>query len=149
MFELAQEIVREERGYKFGHGKSRSKKVTQQSGSETPKRPKIDAEERHHRIETLKEQLKDTNKHIDQKGRRIEQAQGIQNYKLCDQLSEEITALKSKRSEIESSLRALQWKDQRSARYFARKNIADTSTDDPSTDLGGPSDADAHPEPFL
>ena len=125
LFELAKDKLHES-GYMFAKGKSRSKKLNQvdEEESERPRREKIDQQERHHRIETLKEELQDTNKHIGVKDKRIEQAQTIQNYKLCDQLSAEVTTLKSKRREIESSLRALQRKEQRSAKYFARKASA-------------------------
>ena len=110
----------------FAKGKSRSKKLhpVDEEESERPRREKIDLQERHHRIETLKEELQDTNKHIGVKEKRIEQAQTIQNYKLCDQLSAEVTTFKSKWREIESSLRALQHKEQRSAKYFACKASA-------------------------
>ena len=123
LFELAKDKLHES-GYVFAKGKSRSKKLhpVDEEESERPlRRGKIDLLERHHCIETLKEELQDTNKHIGLKEKRIEQAQTIQNYKLCDQLSAEVTTLKSKRREIESSLRALQRKEQRSAKYFARK----------------------------
>ena len=111
----------------FAKGKSSSKKLNpvDEEESERPRRNKIDQQERHHRIETLKEELQDTHKHIGVKEKRIEQAaQTIQNYKLCDQLSAEVITLKSKQREIESSLRALQCKEQRSAKYFARKASA-------------------------
>ena len=120
LFELAKDKLHES-VYMFAKGKSRSKKL---NPVDEARREKINQQERHHRIETLKEELQDTNKHIGVKEKRIEQAQTIQNYKLCDQLYAEVTTLKSKRREIESSLRALQRKEQRSAKYFARKASA-------------------------
>ncbi len=140
---MAQDIVREDHSYKFAHGKSRSKKVVTPSESEAPKREKIDLEERRQRINTLQEQIKDVNKHVVLKERRIEQSQGIHNYKLCDQLMEEVDSLKSRRSDLESSLRTLQRKDKRSARYFAYKNaplrpdtsVGDTSVGNTSTEI--------------
>lgn len=108
-------------------GKSRSKKHNPVNEEERPRREKIDLQERQHRIESLKEQLQDTNKHIDVKEKRIEQVQAVQNYKLCDQISTEVTTLKAKRREIESSLQALQRKEQKSAKYFSRKALASTT----------------------
>ena len=124
LLELAKDKLHES-GYVYAKGKSRSRKFStlDEVDKERPKRVKIDQQERQHQIDTLKEQLQDNNKHISIKERRIEQAQGLQNFKLCDQLSEEVTQLKSKRREIESALRALQRKEQRSARYFARKSL--------------------------
>ena len=125
LLELAKDELHES-GYVYAKGKSRSKKFNLVSEEEERpiKREKIDKQERQHRIETLKEQLQDNNKHISIKEKRIEQAQGVQNYKLCDQLSAEVTELKTKRREIESLLRALQRKEQRSAKYFSRKSLA-------------------------
>ena len=154
LFDMAQDVVREDRCYKFAHGKSRSKKVTTSSQMEQPKREKIDSEERNQRMETLSERIKDINKHIVLKERRIEQAQGIQNYKLCDQLMEEVDSLKSSRGELESSLRTLQRKDKRSVRYFASKNVPrpDTSISEASNeadDVAATPSPSTESEPFL
>ena len=127
LLELAKDKLHDS-GYMYAKGKSRSKKFHEDDEEEKPKREKIDQQERQHRIESLSEQLKDINKHVNVKDRRIEQAQAVQNYKLCDQLSEEVTALKAKRREIESSLQALQHKEQRSAKYFAHKSSATSTT---------------------
>ena len=128
LYELAKDKVHDS-GYAYAKGKSRSKKFCQANEEEErPKREKIDQQERQHRIESLNEELKDANKHLDIKERRIEQAQAIQNYKLCDQLSTEVGVLKAKRRDIQSSLRALQRKEQRSAKYFARKSSATSTT---------------------
>ena len=128
LYELAKDKVHDS-GYVYAKGKSRSKKFCQvNEEEERPKREKIDQQERQHRIESLNEELKDADKHLDIKERRIEQAQAIQNYKLCDQLSTEVSALKAKRRDIESSLRALQQKERRSAKYFARKSSATSTT---------------------
>ena len=85
LLEIAKERIHES-GFIYSKGKSRSKKF-HVDDEERPKRDKIDREECQHRIESLQEQLKDTNNHISVKERRIEQAQVVQNYKLCDQMS--------------------------------------------------------------
>ncbi len=109
LFDLAQDAVQPD--YQFARGKSRSKKVAP-SESRQPKREKNDSEERCHRMTSLQERIQDTNKHITLKERRVEQAQGSQNFKLCDQLMVEVDSLKKTRGEVESALRAFAAKRQ-------------------------------------
>ena len=64
LLELAKDRVHES-GYAYVKGKSRSKKFTLTEHEENrPKHEKIEQQERHHRVESLSEELKDTNKHI-------------------------------------------------------------------------------------
>ena len=72
-------------------------------------------------MSSLTEQIKDIQKHIQVKQKRIEQANGIQNFKPCDQLSEEVVSLKEKRREAEATLRILKSKKKKSDQYFTRK----------------------------
>lgn len=158
LLELAKDRLHES-GYVYAKGKSRSRKFNPlDEMEERPKREKIDQREKQHRIDTLKEQLQDNNKHIGIKEKRIEQAQGLQNFKLCDQLSDEVTLLKKKRREIESALRALERKEQRSVRYFARKssssaetstNIPNVASQDPNSTPDPGDDTSEQGTPFL
>jgi len=53
------------------------------------------------------------------KERHTDQAQNAKNFKLCDQLSDEITKLKTKKSKLDSRLRAISQKEKKSKKYFA------------------------------
>ena len=63
----------------------------------TPKRPKISQTLREHRIKELNEEISDVTDIINLKEKRRNQAEGIRNYKVCEQLSEEIMELKTKK----------------------------------------------------
>ena len=120
LIEVAREKLHES-GYVYKKGKSRSKAINPPSDNEPKCREKIDKIEREHRMSSLTEQIKDIQKHIQVKEKRIKQANGIQNFKLCDQLSEEVVSLKEKRREAEATLRILKSKQKKSDQYFARK----------------------------
>lgn len=108
--------------YMYAKGKSRSTKLNPACREKDhPARIKIERQERQLRIETLNEQIRDSNKHITIKERRMEQAQTVQNFKLCDQLAEEVTKLKGKRHEAHSALRVLERKEKRSNQYQCKK----------------------------
>lgn len=111
-----------ESGYIYSKGKSRSKKLNPEMLKEDkPKLERINQQEGQYRVESLQDQVKDINKHITVKEKRIEYAQSTKNFKLCDQLCEEVTKLKSKRCELESALRILLHKGKRSWHYYGRK----------------------------
>ena len=55
-------------------------------------------------IQELKEYIKDSNDRILFKEKRCEAASAVNNYKLCDNLSEEIVSLKSGRCEFKAEL---------------------------------------------
>ena len=81
-----------ESGYVYSKGKLRSKILNPEvTKHDKPRRERIDKKEHKHRIESLQDEMKDINKHVTVKERRIEQAQAAKNFKLCDQLSDEIT----------------------------------------------------------
>ena len=115
LLELARKEVHES-GYVYAKGKSRSK-VFNPSTERQPSREKIDKQEREHRIQSIMEQIGDTKKHIELKQKTVEQAQTVPNFKLCDQLADEVSSLKAKRRELESALRSLQQKQKKSKQY--------------------------------
>lgn len=103
LIELARKKASET--YSFRKGKSRSKVYgTSKDGSPTPKRPKLDKELRDNRIAELNEIIPDLAKRIAIKESRCQQAEPVRNYKLCDELSEEIMHLKSEKREKEKEL---------------------------------------------
>ena len=140
LLELARKEVHES-GYVYAKGKSRSK-VFNPSTERQPSREKIDKQEREHRIQSIMEQIGDTKKHIELKQKRVEQAQTVQNFKLCDQLADEVSSLKAKRRELESALRSLQQKQKKSKQYYARKANTNNSSASTSIDLTSLSDDD-------
>ena len=83
----------------------------------TPKRPKFDREMRDNRVTELIEVIVDLTKRIAIKESRCQQAEIAHNYKLCDQLSEDIMELKSEKRQNEKELLFFKKKEKRSVRY--------------------------------
>lgn len=120
LLELARKKASET--YSFRKGKSRSKAYgTSKDGSPTPKRPKLDKEMRDNRIAELNEIIPDLAKRIAIKESRCQQAETVRNYKLCDELSEEIMHLKSEKREKEKELLLFEKKDIRAKKYEEAK----------------------------
>lgn len=128
-----------ESGYVYSKGKSRSKILNPEvTKHDKPRRERIDKKERKHRIESLQDEMKDINKHVTVKERRIEQAQAAKNFKICDQLSDEITKLKAKRRELDSRLWAILHKEKRSKHYFARRKSNPVQESDTEEEIVSP-----------
>lgn len=83
------------KGYTFKNGKSQSKQS--QEDAPTPKRQKASARFRTKHIGELEEDIKDHTDHLQFKEKMRDQATMARNYKLCDQLTEEMSAIKKKR----------------------------------------------------
>ena len=95
LLEVAQKEVAE--SYTFKKGKSRSKMYgSWKDKVPTPKRPKFEREMRDNRVTELNEVIVDLTKRIAIKESRCQQAEIARNYKLCDQLNEDIMELKLK-----------------------------------------------------
>ena len=108
-------------GYCFKKGHSRSKMYGQgDSISETPKRLKLDEHMRKQRSDELTEEIGDVTKRVSVKESRCEQAQTVHQYKLCDELSEQIMELKQYKREKERELAFILKKDKRSKKYFKK-----------------------------
>ena len=60
-----------------------------------PKRVKIDRIERQHRINNIQDQISDIDKRIGFKHKRVEAAMAAKSFKVCDEICEEISNLKS------------------------------------------------------
>ena len=126
VFKLVVEKVAED-GFVFKKGKSRSKVYgTETTSSEgAPKRPKLDEDMRKQRLSEIEENLERLSKHVRIKERRITQAEGVRNYKLCDDLLDDIGELRGKKRELEREKALLEAKDKRAKR---RKLRASSST---------------------
>ncbi len=114
LLELARTKVKDD-GYNFKKGKSRSKQA--QSDSPAPKRSKTSETLRAKHITELEEDIKDLDERLKFKEKRRDQATMTRNYKVCDQLTEEMTALKKQRREYVEELRL--WK--RKQQWYKRK----------------------------
>jgi hypothetical protein len=148
LMKMAQDKVHSD-GYNYKKGKSRSKRtLSSSSNPDSTKRTKIDTQEREARIGDILEQISDIDKRITFKQRRIETATATRNFKTCDELSEEISELKSQRRELNCELVPLQKKAKKSSWYFQNKaakhkdshttsdsqSDKDTSVSDPAKD---------------
>ena len=126
LLERAREVV--SASYQFKKGKSRSKKLSPQSDEScTPvNRPKkIDSEVRGRRIRELEEDLKQFDQQILFKEKRRDQAESVRNYKLCDELTEEVGKLKATRREAFNELKLFQ-KKEKQARWYQEKRRRST-----------------------
>ena len=110
LLEKARRMVAE-KGYNFKKGFSRSKVYGRTETSSAVKRPKYDKEMRDERIKNIDEELKDITKLMQFKEKRLAQAESSRSYRLCEQVTEEIMNLKSKKSELMTEKRFKQKKN--------------------------------------
>ena len=94
----------DESGFVYKKGKSRRKL---NPTSPTKKRKKISQSFRVQRLTELQERIKELSDHIGYKQKCLDQANNSQNYKQCDELSEQISALKGDRRKLEAEQKAL------------------------------------------
>ena len=122
-------------GYNFKKGHSRSKRFSSDSSSSsTPKRKNLNKEFREDRIHNIKEEIHDLNSRICFKEKRVLAAANMKNYKICDEVSGEISELKTKRRELETELKELQRKDNRAQKYQMKRS-KNRSSNPPSQDI--------------
>ena len=69
------------------------------------------------RIKEIKEEISTVTRQITFKDRRVEAAAGDKNFKLCDQLTEEISTLQRSRRSLELELRGLKKKEKKAKDY--------------------------------
>ena len=137
------------RGYKYVKGKSRSKRFMSPP-LENPKatRSKVSAEVRQQRIRSLEEDIANIDKQLHFKNKRLQQAENIKNYKLC----EEIQIVTKQKRELSEELRRFREKE-RKAQWFQRRkkqvkrsasNVTSDNSDfslSPGSSRATPSDA--------
>jgi len=122
-------------GYLFKKGKSRSKVYGEQSctPSSPPKRRKLNEQMRAERLNELAEDVESVGSRVAIKEKCLAQAEAVRNYKLCDQLCEEIQELKSVKRAKSRELVILQQKETRANRYrYSRssRSVTPVSTPD-------------------
>ena len=101
-------------GYQFKKGRSRSKRLNSADETEGPKRKKISKEYRMSRIGELEERIKDLTDQIGFKVKRRDCASNMKNYKECDKLTEQLSALKGEKRQLEMELATLTKKEKKS-----------------------------------
>ena len=86
---------------------------------ETPKatRSKVSAEVRQQRILALEEDITNISKQLHFKNKRLQQAENIKNYKLCEEINEEIQIVTKQKHELSDELKCFREKE-RKARWF-------------------------------
>ena len=104
-------------GYAFKKGRSRSKRFSTDSSSDSSKRTNLNKDIRECRIRNVNEEITDLTKRISFKEKRVTVASNMKQYRTCDELTGEISELKSKRRELEAELKELQKKDKRAKTY--------------------------------
>lgn len=135
LFKLAQEKVYQD-GYQYKKGKSRSKRYLPEDDTQ-PNRPKLDSNTRRERIMEIQDLISDIDRTIGFKQRRIETAAATRNFKTCDELSQEISSLKSERKEYTAELALLQKKAAKSSWYYKHKEAKGTSAGPSESDTPG------------
>lgn len=79
-------------------------------------------------MKTIKEELSELHNRVSFKRKRLDAAKVTKNYKLCDQLSEEIADLNKSKRLLEVELDMLQKKEKKSKRYYQRKRESDSDS---------------------
>ena len=140
-----------ESGYHYKKGKSRSKKFG--SEVEVRKRPKLDSDYRSQRIEDIDEELKTVSSSISFKEQRIENSSKLRNFKVCDQLNDEVDSLQQRRRTLECERRALVKKEKRSKQYHRKKTpkgiIVSSSDSESGRSSRATSTASSTPSPMF
>ena len=98
------------------------------------KRAKVNAEERQRQIVELTEEISELSRRITFKDRRIEEASLSRNYRVCDELSAEVSELKARRKKLNAELAKFQQKDKKAKYYVKRKQTPNSSVED--TEVG-------------
>ena len=109
-------------GFQFVKGKSRSKKMADPDEQQRPaKRRKLSKDVREQRLKEIEEDCKDIAERLSFKEKRIAAYENSREYKKCDEVKEEITALKHQRRQLEAEAKCLKKSSSQSRWYFDSK----------------------------
>ncbi len=114
-------------GYVFKKGKSRANKATSKETSGKASRSMVRAKLRQKQITTLEEKITNLDEQITFKEKRRQQAEAVRNYKMCEEITEEMGIVKQQRRELKGELKVFQEKE-RKASWYARKKREATSS---------------------
>ena len=102
LMEVARQKILE--GFQFVKGKSRSKRGANPDDTmSTPQHRKTSKDMREGRMKNIEEDCQDLADRISYKEKRIRACENIADYKRCDELKEEVSALKRQRRELRLS----------------------------------------------
>ena len=108
----------QKKGYSYVKGKSRSKRfMSPPSDTPAPMRTKVSAEVRQKRIAALKEDISSLDRHFHFKNKRLQQAEGVKNYKLCEEINEEVQVITRQKRELTEELRLFREKERKAHWY--------------------------------
>ena len=127
--------------YQFKKGKSRSKRYN--PTLPPPKRKKITQDIRLAKMKTLEDDLKNIKERTSYKEKRCRVAEDLKNYRLCDEITEEIGTLSRECRQLEAELKLL--KDRKSAHSESSPQTSSRS-DAYSTPLDSSESADESEE---
>ena len=106
-------------GFQFVKGKSCSKKVAGPDEQQRPaKRRKLSKDMREQRLKEIEEDCKDIAERLTFKEKRIAAYENSREYKKCDDVKEEMMALKQKRRQLEAEAKRLKKSSSQSRWYF-------------------------------
>ena len=128
LLEKARKKVADE-GYVFKKGRSRSKSYGHPVTETTPKRPKYDREMREERLKAIDEEGRDISRMLLFKEKRLAQAESGKNYRLCEQVTDEVMVLKSRKRELNTEKHLFEQKKKRATRREARIRCESESSD--------------------
>ena len=120
LLELARDKVCES-GYNFVKGRSRSKRLAPTDEAPRPSRAKISAEVRQKRITALEEDLANLDQQIGFKEKRRQQSENTRNYKLCEEITQEIGICKQQRRQLSDELNQYREKERKAKWYQIRR----------------------------
>ena len=143
-------------GYEYKKGKSRPVQLDHRNAN---KRQKIDASTRTKQLSDLEQRLNNINLSIKMKQNRCQESEKDKNYKLCDELMSDISALLVEQQLIESELSTLKRKGKKSYWYHRRRSsstsdldLSGSSYSGTSSDMFSPmseqADNSFQPDPF-
>lgn len=127
LLEVAQSAVYNS-GYCFKQGYSRSKRFLDDT-REAVKRPKINKEICERQIQNIEGELTDLRQRISFKEKRVNDAENMKNYKVCDEITGEISEIKAKCHELEAELKLLLMKEKRAHKHQYKNSTSSTSGD--------------------
>lgn len=116
-------------GYVYKKGKSRSKVLNATSMRvPSPKRAKVSSEARLNRLQVVQQDLKDIVDRLTFKEKRRQGAEAVRNYKLCEELTEDISTLRGQKRELEAEQKILKKKSTCSKKYKENKYASSVSS---------------------
>ena len=117
-----------QQGFQFVKGKSRSKQDRNDS-QPTQTRRKYSQSMRDQRMRDIEEDSQDLADRIAFKEKRISSCENMRDYKKCDELKEEITALKQQRRQLQAELKGIMKSNYQSKWYYDKKSESSKSSE--------------------